>query len=201
MVAMRYARAVQKVRELAAACESVKDWPPEEPFLVEAYVFGELLEGSDPLEYVEIAIVVNLPAVEVPWETHPHGTQWLADQLRLSKGGFAYWWRSNRIPIWNHHIREPARFWSHDGPDEAVLRALAERRFEEIPRLTPERQAEHDRQAEDLAAALNHLRTVHSSYWDREWRREHRGSGRYPENHLWEAVQGYLDLLDVAAPR
>ncbi|WP_444544045.1 DUF7711 family protein [Planomonospora parontospora] len=29
-------------------------------------------------------------------------------------------------------------------------------------------------------------------------RREHRGSGRRPEDHLWEAVQGYLDLLDTA---
>lgn len=51
---------------------------------------------------------------------------------------------------------------------------------------------------EELAAALSYLRAVHASYWDHDWRREHRGSGRYPEHHLWEAVQGYLDLYDAA---
>lgn len=40
--------------------------------------------------------------------------------------------------------------------------------------------------------ALTRLRAVHGSFWDSGWRREHRGSGRYPEHHLWEAVQGYL---------
>ncbi len=30
-------------------------------------------------------------------------------------------------------------------------------------------------------------------------RREHRGYGRYPENELWDAVEGYLDLLDAAS--
>jgi hypothetical protein len=39
---------------------------------------------------------------------------------------------------------------------------------------------------------------VHASYWDHDWRREHRGFGRYPEHHLWEAVHGYLDLYDAA---
>ena len=27
--------------------------------------------------------------------------------------------------------------------------------------------------------------------------REHRGYGRYPENELWEAVEGYFELLDA----
>jgi hypothetical protein len=38
---------------------------------------------------------------------------------------------------------------------------------------------------------------VRDSYWDYDWRREIRGSGRYPEHELWEAVEGYLDLLDA----
>jgi hypothetical protein len=52
--------------------------------------------------------------------------------------------------------------------------------------------------AGDLAAALSRLRAMHASYWDHDWRREHRGFGRYPEHHLWEAVQGYLELYDAA---
>jgi hypothetical protein len=37
-----------------------------------------------------------------------------------------------------------------------------------------------------------------SRYGDHDWRRGHRGYGRYPENELWEAVEGYLDLVDAS---
>jgi hypothetical protein len=45
----------------------------------------------------------------------PEGTDWLANELRLSKGGFMWFWRSHLDPIWNHHIRGPMRLWSIDG--------------------------------------------------------------------------------------
>jgi len=139
---MRYRRAVEKLRTLAEACESVKNWPPEDPFLLEAYVFGDVLEGADPLESVEVALVINLPPEDVPWESGPHGTAWLADRLRLDKGGFTYWWRSHLSAVPNHHIRAPVRFWSQEGPEEAVLQALAERRLGDLARLAPSPQAE-----------------------------------------------------------
>lgn len=170
---------------------------PEDPFLLEAYVFGDVLEGADPLECVQVALVLNLPPEEVPWDSSPHGTLWLADRLRLSKGEFAYWWRSHLDPVWNHRIRGPVRFWSQEGPDEPVLRALAERRLGDLPRLAPSGQAQREQLAGEQAAALGRLRAACGSYWDPGWRREHRGSGRYPEHELWEAVQGYLDLYDA----
>lgn len=108
---MRYRRAVEKIRILAEACEDFsKRFPGKEPLLTEAYVFGGVLRGADPLEFVEVALMLNLPPDEVVWETTPRGTLWLADYLRLSKGGFAYFWRSYLDPVANHHIREPVRF-------------------------------------------------------------------------------------------
>ena len=101
------------------------------------------------------AVAINLAPEEVPWGSSPHGTQWLADQLRLSKGGFEYWWRSHMDPVWNHHIRGPVQFWSHDGPDEAVLSALAERRFADLPRLKPSPDMAREQLADDLDAALS----------------------------------------------
>ena len=196
---MRYRRAIEKLQALAAACESVKGWPPGDPFLLEAYVFGDVLQGADPLEYVEVVLVLKLPPQEVVWESNPHGTMWLADRLRLSKGGFAYWWRSHLDPVSNYHIRAPVRFWSQEGPDEGVIRALAERRLDDLPRQTPPL-ARREQLVAELEAALSHLRAVHASYWERDWRREHRGSGRYPEHHLWEAVHGYLDLHEATEP-
>jgi hypothetical protein len=196
---MRYRRAVEKLRILADECDAAKNPPPEEPFLLEAYCFGDVLRGADPLECVEVVLVLNLPPQEVVWGSTPHGTVWLSDRLRLSKGGFCYWWRSHLDPVANHYIREPVRFWSHGGPDEDVLQALAERRFADLPRLLPPTAASRDQLIRERDAALGLLRKVHASYWDNDWRREHRGLGRYPENELWDAVDGYLELRDAAA--
>jgi len=195
---MRYQRAVEKLRILADACDSAKNWPPGEPFLLEAYAFGDVLRGADTLECVEVVLVLNLPPEKVVWGTSPRGTDWLADELRLSKGGYCYWWRSHLDPAWNHHVSGPVRFWSHDGPDQDVLQALAERRFADLPRQAPAPAARQDQLAGELDAALSHLREVHAAYWDRDWRREHRGLGRYPENELWEAIDSYLELRDAA---
>ncbi len=194
---MRYRRAIEKLRILAEACESARKWPLDDPFLREAYVFGEVLKGTDPLEFVEIALVLNLRPEEVPWESHPPGTAWIAELLRLDNGGIAYWWRSHLGPVGNHLIRTPVRFWSLAGTDEAVLQALAERRLDDLAPLSPSAQPEREQLSADLAEALSRLRAVRDSYWDHDWRREHRGLGRYPENHLWEAVHGYLDLHDA----
>jgi hypothetical protein len=194
---MRYRRAVEKLRALAELCQHTTRAPTDEPFLHEAYVFGELLEDTDPIDRVQLALVLNLPPEDVPWESQPLGTAWLVECLRLDKGGFAYWWRARHDPVWNHHIRGPVRFWSLDGPDESVLRALSERRLADLPRITTSATELGERTTTELTTALARLRAVHANYWERDWRREHRGNGRYPENHLWEAVDGYLDLLDA----
>jgi hypothetical protein len=194
---MRYRRAVEKLRELADACQWTTRLPQEDPFLCEGYVFGEVLHGADPIEHLQVAFTLNMTPEEVPWCSQPPGTPWLVHSLRLDKGGFAVWWRSRHEPVWNHVIHEPVRFWSLDGTDEAVLDALRDRRFADLPRLTAS-PAELRRHTEaDLDRALGHLRDVNEKYWDRDWRNEHRGGGRYPEDHLWEAAHGYLDLVDA----
>ena len=35
--------------------------------------------------------------------------------------------------------------------------------------------------------------------WERIWRSANRGLGIYPERHLWNAVHGYLSLLDATS--
>ena len=92
---MRYKRAVEKLRVLAETCERVKMfWFDTEPFLKAVYAFGEVVDGADPLDAVQVAVAINLSPEEVPWESSPEGTDWLANELRLSKGGFLYFWRS-----------------------------------------------------------------------------------------------------------
>jgi len=157
---MRYKRAVEKLRILAETCERVKIfWSDTEPFLKAVYAFGEVLDGADPLEAVQVAVAVNLPPEEVPWESSPQGTDWLADELRLSKGGFLYFWRSYLDPVWNHYIRGPVRIWSvDDGLDEQALGALEARDLGSLNRLIPEPADERLQLREDLDTALAHLR-------------------------------------------
>lgn len=82
-----------------------------------------------------------------------------------------------------------------------MLQALAERRFTDLPRVTAQRDEVLAHTADALNAALARLRDVHANYWERDWRRENRGNYRYPENVLWEAVDGYLDLLNANKER
>jgi hypothetical protein len=42
---------------------------------------------------------------------------------------------------------------------------------------------------------------VVEGYWDREWRADHKGLGWYPEDHLWRAAHGYLDVMRGLAGR
>ena len=81
-----------------------------------------------------------------------------------------------------------------------MLAALAARRFADLPRLEPAPDVAREQLAGDLDAALRHLREVRDRYWDYDWRKEHRGPGHYPEHELWEAVEGYLDILDASGP-
>ena len=57
---MRYRRAVEKLRILAETCERVKVfWFDTEPFLKAVYAFGEVLNGTDPLDAVQVAVAIN----------------------------------------------------------------------------------------------------------------------------------------------
>ncbi len=38
-----------------------------------------------------------------------------------------------------------------------------------------------------------------AKFYDRDWRREHSGAGTHPEDHLWCATAGFLDLDDAIA--
>jgi hypothetical protein len=98
-------------------------------------------------------------------------------------------------------IVRPLRIWSPDGVDTAALGSLGGREAEPLRLLPPDPRQEDEQLDFELAASLAYLRSIEDRYWDREWRAEHRGCGIYPENHLWDAVHGYLDLHDAVRAR
>jgi hypothetical protein len=197
---MRYATAARRLQMIAEECDRhAKVW--DQPLVVAAYVYGSLLEGPEEVEVVQVALVVDLPPDEVTWWADPPPAAAFAETIGLGKAPVEWWWRPVLWPVWNHEIRGPVRFWSLDGPDEDVLRAIAQQRLDALDRLVPTAEEELEQLEEELSAGLSHLRKVTEAYWDREWRRDHRGLGLYPEHHLWRAARGYFDLLAAVGPR
>ena len=49
----------------------------------------------------------------------------------------------------------------------------------------------------ELPVSRGHLRTVVERYWDRDWRREHKGYDESPEDHLWRAAAAVSEMQDA----
>ena len=195
---MRFDTAVDRLHKIADACSDVSRYRDE---LSAAYVYGDILTGAD-VEVVQVALAVDLPPEELPWRAEPAGLRGLAEVLRLDRAPVRWVWRPAGEPVANHAIAGPVRFWSRTGgADGDVIELLRARRLDDLPREAFDVEVAAQQLARDQQRALRHLREVTEHYWESSWRREHKGGGIYPEDHLWRAVQGYLDLLDVSDGR
>lgn len=200
---MRRATAVRRLRTIAERCQQVCGlWEPGAG-LVAVHAFGAVLDtdGDDgSVEVVEVALVVNDPPEAVTWCARPPAYTGLPYVLELEKAPVDWYYRSASGPVGNHRIDRPLRIWSRpDGVDEAALAALAAGSADPLREPRPRPAVRRRQLGEELAAAAEHLRRVRDRYWQRGWRADHHGAGTYPENHLWDAVQGYLDLVDAEA--
>jgi hypothetical protein len=195
---MRHANAVRRLRTIAGRCQQASGVWDDEPFLVGAYAFGAVLDTRADVEAVQVAFVLDLPPDELTWCAQPQSVVGLPHLLEIDKAPVEWYWRPALWPVSNHLIDRPLRIWSIDGPETIALDAL-ERGDAEPLRLPASSEAEFREQLrEELAASLAHLRRVEAGYWERDWRNTHRGFGVYPENHLWDAIHGYLDLLTAS---
>lgn len=163
--------------------------PDQEPLVTAVYTFGPILDtpGAD-LDGVDIALVLNAPAEEVSWGAEPPWTGWIVTALRLGKAPVRWFWRPAVWPVWNHHIDQPLRSWSLDGPEEQALQALADGQAQQWRLSAPSAEQQLEQVAIELTTARWHLRWVQQRYWNRDWRHEHKGFGSYPETHLYNAV-------------
>lgn len=194
---MHHSTAVRRLRTLAERAERVAGLWEDEAVLTGIYAFGPVLESADDLRFVSVALVLDLPADELTWGARPQSCAGLAALLELDKAPVTWLWRPAVWPVWNHRIERPLRIWSTEGADVAALDALARGEAEPLRLPAPSDDELREQLSDELAACLVHLRRVRDAYWEPDWRKENRGFGEYPENHLWNAVDGYLDLLDA----
>jgi hypothetical protein len=98
--------------------------------------------------------------------------------------------------VWNHAIERAVRVWAKGtGGEAAALSALEQGRLDGVmvdgP---PSRDALRAQVAVERAVAQSYLAEVVESFYERDWRRAHQGGGVHPEDHLWCAAAGFMDL-------
>lgn len=163
------------------------------------WTFGEMLEPEHDVEWVPVALVVDLPLDEVAWLTEPRGAEHWANSTRLNRNPFIVRWRSVHAPVWNHEIERPALIWdAQDGTDETVLAALRAGEGARVRADAPSTAEFEERMAAELATSLNTVRRCTGTYTDRRWKP---GKLTPLADELWLASQGYLDVLDAAGTR
>lgn len=196
---MQRKNAIRHLRNTAELCErwSGPLLDDEQSPLVAAYAYGPILDPAENPDYVSVAVVLDAPAEELTWCARPPWTRWVSSVLEFARNPVIGSWRPAAWPVWNHVIERPLRVWSADGVDVDALEALARGEAEDLRLPPPSRDELAEQLRLELAACRDHLRTVRDSYWEYGWRRENKGYGEYPEHHLWNAVDGYVELQDA----
>lgn len=194
---MRYETALRHLQIVVDACRRHAKTcaaMEEKPLVVGVHAFGEVLTAPRDLQRSQLAFVLDLPVGDVTWYAEPREAFNFADSMRINRYPFECYWRPAAWPVWNHYIRDPVELWSIDKGATGAVEALAEGRFGALIRVLPS-PAEEARQREvELAASESHLRNMLDRYWDQSWRRRYRYAGMRPEDHLWRASHGYLEV-------
>lgn len=197
---MRWSRAVHHLEELATICADMAGRPATIfPLRVtQLWAFGDVLDSQDDLEWLQVALVVDLPVDEVAWFCHPAGSEHWSNATRLTKNPVVALWRSQRAPVWNHHIRRPLLIWDEadevDGHGVAseALSALREGTTDPLRLAEPAPSELHVRLQNELANSHQALMSATAAY---EARRFSPGKLEPVADALWRASQGYLDVL------
>ena len=199
--AMKWSRAVHHLEQLAQTCTDMLGTPPEiyRIHVRQLWTFGEMLEPEHDVEWVPVALVVDLPLDEVAWLTEPRGAEHWANSTRLNRNPFIVRWRSVHAPVWNHEIDRPAMFWdADDGVAEPVLAALRAGEGSRVRAAAPSATEFGERMAAELATSLAAVRRCTESYTDKRWKP---GKLTPLGDALWLASMGYLELLDATRER
>jgi hypothetical protein len=194
---MKRSTVISRLNDIADGLDRAVQW--SDVTVVSGYVFGGLLEPAAQLERIELALLVAEPPETVPWMARPARLEALAELLRLPKLPVSWWGRPAAWPVWNHTISRAVRFWSaQGGRDQRALDGLAAGRLEQVAVEAPTNRGELAAQVlVERDVARRYLVTVTESFYEPDWRRDHRGGGIYPAHHLWAATSAYLELDDA----
>jgi hypothetical protein len=195
---MKRATAVGHLAEMAEVASerrqlresSVFRWPLEQ-----LWVAGDLLGPSTAPETSTVVLVLDLPAEQLPWLALDPDAEAVGEALRLGKRPLQWCYRPLTWPVWSHQHRRLARFWTaSEGVDHGAIDALRASTLDQVPIVEPAGADLAHQLRIELEVSRRHLRSVLDRYWDHQWRREHKGGGASPEDHLWRAATAVQDI-------
>ncbi len=192
---MKWGRAVHHVESLAQSCAELSGKPFFSLTVTQLWAVGDILgpKHDQELEWVTVALAVDLPPDDVAWWTEPQGSQHWANATRLTKNPVLAWWRSAHAPVWNHRIISPALVWdAEQGQRDDVLGALREGRGEDVRTAAPTDDELAARLQDELAGSRKALTAATAEYERRRWSP---GKIEPVADALWRASDGYLDVL------
>ncbi len=174
-----------------ATAELSRPYPGDYP-VVSAWAIGDLLDPATATLQVPLAVlVIDVPPAEAAWLSRPSVVPRLNVAHRLDKGGFYVYYRPAAWPAWNVEYRRVSCFWTRtDGLNEQLIEDL--RASRSIRAVEPTEVEFATQMRTELVVSRTHLDDVLGSYYERDWRDDHKG-GYYlnPEDHLWWAAAGY----------
>lgn len=187
--AVRHLREIASAADARAAVHDVFEWP-----LREIWVTGDLLEPRDQLETVAVILRLAIAADAMPWLSAPPLADWVGDQLRLDRRPVAWFFRPETWPAWTPLDRRVAKIWTAEGgTNEDAIQAIAESRLADLLIEEPSDELFAQQMLTELFVSRFHLRSVLAGFFDRDWRRQHRG---IEDETLWRAAQGLCDIED-----
>lgn len=197
---MKFSRAIHHLETLAQSCADMAARPS--PIfrwrVTELWAVADVLGEPGDIDYLTVALAVELPVDEVPWLSQPPGTEHWANATRMSKNPIVGLWRSVHAPIWNHYIDRPALLWdAAGGVAEETLTALREGRADSVRSAAPTAEELRVRLDDELAVSLRALRRTTRNYEERRWK----GTLEPIADELWRASDGYLDVLEANTSR
>jgi hypothetical protein len=193
---MKWSRGLHHLRNLAGECARLAELAPNvQPLRVtELWTYGPFLDERVDLDWVNVAVVADVP--EVPWLAAPRGAGHWSHAAKL-KGPLSPMWRSANAPVWNHTIVRPLLLWSlRDGVEDDVFTALEQDKVDRPPAPSAEQLA--GRIDEELAISLRAMRDRVDVYDKKRWAP---GKLEPYADDLFAVTNGYLDLLDAMGPR
>jgi hypothetical protein len=192
---MKWTRAVAHLQSLAETCAEMATRPTTIfPTRVnQLWAADDILGPARDLDFVTVALCVDLPADDVPWLSEPSGAQHWASATRLDKNPFRPFWRSAHAPVWNHRLVSPVLIWDiTSGIADEAIAAIRDGQGDTVRPPAPTADALRDRLADELRVSLAALRNRTQTYEDQRWKP---GKMTRVADSLWQAADGYLDIL------
>ena len=193
---MKWVTAVGHVQRMVDECARMAEAGPRSSRfpVVELWVTGGLLDGPRDVEWIDLALGVDLPPEDLPWGCPPPAAGAWAGFTRMDKNPIAATWRSVHAPLWNHAIDAAVLVWDAESgarPDAlAALKAGSSRR---LALVRPSGEEYVTRMQDELAISLDELRRRTAEY-DAVPRTERLGVGA---DALHRAAKSYLEVYDA----